>query len=159
MAAVCAHLRGKADVVVILPDAPPIVRAWSLRVAPGLRVLCDHRPRGAVAGQFGFPSDGDALGLSVVVAEGRVVARTLLAATMAAPTEAAPAEAPASLQPAGAVESPVRAAPPAPTLADAPAAAPAPIAAASWWPGLLATAAWVLVAFALAQTAAPGTAP
>ena len=137
--AMCADL---PDVVVILPDAPPIVRAWSLRVAAGLRMWSDHRPRGAVAGLFGFSPDGDAAGLRVVFAGGCVVEVARLDA-LAETAAARPL--PPLPRPAARPTAPLAAAP----------TAPAP----SWWPGILAAAAWVLVAVALAQTATPGAAP
>lgn len=150
-----AELVGRPDLVLVLPDAPPIAKAWSLRVAPGLRIWCDHRPRGAVAGLFGFSPDADVVGLRVRLAAGRVAEMAPVASDAEPAADAEPAgtvapTAPAAIPPALGPRPAATAAVPPPVTT---AAGPAP-----WWPGFLATAAWVLVAVALARAATPGAA-
>ncbi len=147
----CRAWAGSPAVVVVLPDAPPIAKAWTLRAGPGMRVLSDHRPRGEVAGRFAFVPDGDDLGLRVRVADGRIVECASLQGALAAAAAVVPAPRARAL----AIASP-SAAPASPPV---PAPQAAPTAAATWWPAVAATVAWVVIAVGLAQTASPGAAP
>lgn len=92
-----------AAAIFVLPDAPPVARAWLVAQHLNVDVRCDDRPQGAIAAEWGCAGMAWAFDLK----EGVVVA-----------------------------SGPIR---------DAP--------RGSWWPGVVATAAWVVVAVGITRMA------